>query len=127
MCDDENKGSGDGCSAECKVETGYDCPISDVSVCSPVNMDGLILGNEECDDNNSIDDDGCSNTSQITDGWECNSESPSKCVKICVDGTESDDSDDWTEPEENDDGIESEDGDDGDEISKENEVEISIV
>lgn len=63
MCDDENKGSGDGCSAECKVETGYDCPISDVSVCSPVNMDGLILGNEECDDNNSIDDDGCSNTS----------------------------------------------------------------
>ena len=79
-CDDDNKVSGDGCSATCNVETGYACPGSDVPICSPAHMDGLLIGNEECDDKNSNDTDGCSNTSLITDGWKCNSESPSVCV-----------------------------------------------
>jgi len=42
-CDDGNTISGDGCSAQCKLECG----------------DGVIEGNEQCDDGNTVSGDGC--------------------------------------------------------------------
>ncbi|MFH1759089.1 MAG: DUF4215 domain-containing protein [Patescibacteria group bacterium] len=46
-CDDGNNVSGDGCSYNCKIETGGMCG------------DGIVTPPEECDDNNNIDGDGC--------------------------------------------------------------------
>ncbi|MCB9532133.1 MAG: DUF4215 domain-containing protein [Myxococcales bacterium] len=64
-CDDENIVDGDGCSATCTVEAGWDCVgeftfFGVVSVCSEVDCgDGIITSDEQCDDGNDVDADGC--------------------------------------------------------------------
>ena len=57
QCDDSNTVSGDGCSASCTIEDGYDCTGSP-SICTAVcgnssiepgeNCDGVNLGNTSC-------------------------------------------------------------------------------
>ena len=51
-CDDTGTQSGDGCSADCTVEAGWDCDGASPSVCAPICGDGLIVGNEQCDGTN---------------------------------------------------------------------------
>ncbi len=56
-CDDGNTTSCDGCSADCRAETG----------CG----DGVRCGNEACDDGNTDNCDGCSATCTVEVGQQC--------------------------------------------------------
>ena len=47
-CDDSNSGDGDGCSAGCQVESGWECHGTP-STCTPVCGDGRTVGSEICD------------------------------------------------------------------------------
>lgn len=82
-CDDQNVQPGDGCSAGCTVEDGYQCD-GEPSACSTVCGDGIIAGDEDCDDNDAADGDGCSGTCTIEAGYVCGGE-PSVC---CNNGLE---------------------------------------
>ncbi|MBK8010403.1 MAG: DUF4215 domain-containing protein [Deltaproteobacteria bacterium] len=67
-CDDGNLDSGDGCSAMCEGEPGWDCPV-DGAPCDRVAFCGdgrlsLVLG-ETCDDGNTMGGDGCSPHCQL--------------------------------------------------------------
>ncbi len=73
-CDDGNTVSGDGCSADCKVEIGYSCTggsykNSAADVCTAYTTsvcgDGIVSGTEECDDMNTANGDGCSSTCRL--------------------------------------------------------------
>lgn len=51
-CDDGDTDDGDGCSAICTIETGYQCvggPTGS-SICTPICGDALVIGGEVCDD-----------------------------------------------------------------------------
>jgi len=50
-CDDDNTTAGDGCSAVCVEELGFDC-VGTPSVCDEVCGDGLVVGVEVCDGSN---------------------------------------------------------------------------
>jgi cysteine-rich repeat protein len=52
-CDDDNTMAGDGCSATCEVEDGWECTM-DPSVCETTCGDGIEAGDEECDDGNAL-------------------------------------------------------------------------
>lgn len=87
QCDDRNINSGDGCSAICQVEEGFNCP-GVPGPCSPACGDGRIRGNEQCDQYfNSANGDGCSATCHVETGWTCSGE-PSVCTRnpFCGDG-----------------------------------------
>ena len=77
-CDDTNPDGGDGCSATCAVEEGWDCTGAP-STCTEVCGDGLIVGSEECDDENTDGGDGCSATCTVEPGSKCAGE-PSVCI-----------------------------------------------
>ncbi|MBU1219944.1 DUF4215 domain-containing protein [Myxococcota bacterium] len=81
-----NQANGDGCSANCQEEPGWDC-TGTPSTCSPVCGDGVILGGEQCDQGsaNVTPNDGCNASCQIESGWICNG-APSTCTAICGDG-----------------------------------------
>ena len=79
-CDDGNTTNGDGCSASCVVEEGWDCTEEP---CEPICGDGEILGSEECDDGNTTNGDGCSENCTLEAGWDCTDE---PCETICGDG-----------------------------------------
>lgn len=85
-CDDSNAVDGDGCSAQCQIDQGYQC-FGEPSVCLSTCGDGLIApgAGEECDDGNAADGDGCSKVCKIEPGFLC-SGSPSVCMAICGDG-----------------------------------------
>ena len=94
-CDDGNLAGGDGCSAECMVERGFECrgggpkgPAQDCSrdgignngknmkqpgVGGRVGMcgDGVRDEVEECDDGNRRAGDGCTLSCKIESGWLC--------------------------------------------------------
>lgn len=78
---------GDGCSAACKIEADYSCPVQG-GKCTylPKCGDGLISGKEVCDDGNVAMGDGCSmNCLMVETGWSC--ARPGKpCKTICGDG-----------------------------------------
>lgn len=59
QCDDGNLTSGDGCSSDCTIEAGWDCPGIPLSVCETVCSDGIVAGAEQCD-SGSIYDPCCS-------------------------------------------------------------------
>jgi uncharacterized repeat protein (TIGR01451 family) len=84
-CDDGNTTSGDGCSATCTVETGFNCTGATPSVCTTTCGDGLRAGAEACDDQNTTNGDGCSATCTVESGYNC-SGSPSVCMATCGDG-----------------------------------------
>ena len=58
-CDDGNLENGDGCSAQCDIET------------FPVCGNGIIEEGEECDDGNLDDNDGCSSTCETEEQEIC--------------------------------------------------------
>ena len=84
-CDDGDLSGGDGCAADCTVESGYTCVGSIPSVCSPTCGDGVLLPPEQCDDDDVNADDGCSPTCTVEPGWAC-AGVPSVCVQTCGDG-----------------------------------------
>ena len=59
--------------------------VGELSTCSQIPGDGIIIGNEECDDANIDNDDGCNSTMEIETGWEC-PVAGSPCNVICGDG-----------------------------------------
>jgi cysteine-rich repeat protein len=84
QCDDDDIVDGDGCSATCTLEPGWQCqgqPTSCFAVCG----DGIQVGEEQCDDDNIDEDDGCSVDCLLEDGWACEG-IPSTCVTVCGDG-----------------------------------------
>ena len=84
-CDDNNAINGDGCSSECRIETGYHCDNSTgVSICSQGQCgDGVLDVGEECDDDNKEAGDGCSPTCKKEAMIECEN---GVCKPICGDG-----------------------------------------
>jgi len=87
-CDDGNTTPGEGCTAECKLETDWVCPTpGSPCVSAVVCGDGRISGNEVCDDHNIIDNDGCSaDCKAVTPGWLCLAPGM-RCQPKCGDGT----------------------------------------
>ncbi|MDD5074907.1 MAG: DUF4215 domain-containing protein, partial [Candidatus Peribacteraceae bacterium] len=83
--------SGDGCSASCRIERGWTCMrvrdarTMDVSQCSTVCGDGIVISEREpCDDGNPASADGCVSCT-VESGWTCSGE-PSVCRTTCGDG-----------------------------------------
>ncbi|HEY1097724.1 MAG TPA: DUF4215 domain-containing protein [Myxococcota bacterium] len=83
-CDDGDTAAGDGCSATCRVETGFTCAGSP-STCTPICGDGVVRTGEGCDDNNVTSGDGCSAACVVEDGFGC-AGNPSLCAPVCGDG-----------------------------------------
>jgi cysteine-rich repeat protein len=73
-CDDGNIVSGDGCSAACVIECGFDCnnryPTSP-DTCNSECGDGIKSSVEECDDGNTENDDGCTQDCVIELDFAC--------------------------------------------------------
>ncbi|MFH2009088.1 MAG: DUF4215 domain-containing protein [bacterium] len=114
QCDDGDNNDGDGCSATCAEEPGWNCEGAP-SVCDTTCGDGVVAGteecddgntssgdgcddqcqaegcgdefvtaDEECDDNNVTSGDGCSAACEIEEGWRCPDQV--HCEEICGDG-----------------------------------------
>lgn len=79
-CDDSNLTSGDGCSSDCKVESGFTCTGSKCQQCGNAKLEG----DEKCDDGNTVGGDGCTADCTVESGFKCLG-SPSQC-KNCGDG-----------------------------------------
>jgi cysteine-rich repeat protein len=106
-CDDLNAVSGDGCSSECVIESGWLCPTPGTACHQPGCGNGFIdftaggapgssgasstggagpLGTtEQCDDLNTVSGDGCSAQCTIEPGFAC--EVPGAChLAVCGNG-----------------------------------------
>jgi fibro-slime domain-containing protein len=85
-CDDGNRVSGDGCSADCLgIEAGFACPPN--KPCRKIARcgDGIVASSESCDDNNDTAGDGCSAHCKLEIGFQCSGE-PSTCTAtVCGD------------------------------------------
>jgi len=62
QCDDGNTASGDGCSAACQIEAGFDCNTAqNPTVCVAIVCgNGITQTGEQCDDGNTANGDCCS-------------------------------------------------------------------
>lgn len=60
QCDDGNGADGDGCSASCEVEPGYNCTGVPSLCARPPCGNGVVEFPESCDDGNQVGGDGCS-------------------------------------------------------------------
>ena len=91
-CDDGNIINGDGCTSDCRIETGYTCPTVGwpqilLTPCRPICGDGLRLGDEECDDNNNMAGDGCGADCKVEIGWFCiRTNDAEVCLNTCLNG-----------------------------------------
>ncbi len=71
-CDDGNTTSGDGCSSDCLVETGFACGEPGTLCLSTHTCgNGIVEDLEGCDDHNTANGDGCSSSCQLEAGWTC--------------------------------------------------------
>lgn len=87
-CDDGNKVSGDGCSASCALETGFDCDLyAHPTRCTERCGNGVVSISETCDDGNTDTGDGCSRYCKLEYGFTCNTSKPNACSAICGDGS----------------------------------------
>ena len=85
-CDDGGAASGDGCSAQCSVESGWACADGSVrssDTCTTVCGDGRRAGSESCDDGNRVDYDGCGIDCEVEPGYACTSGDESS-VDVCT-------------------------------------------
>jgi cysteine-rich repeat protein len=78
-CDDGNTSAGDGCSAACTEEPGWQC-AGQPSVCHTTSGDGIAAGAEQCDHgaSNGVSPDGCRQNCTLTtcgDGYVGGTES----------------------------------------------------
>jgi cysteine-rich repeat protein len=83
-CDDGGTMSGNGCSATCTVEAGYEC-TGMPSVCTVSCGDSTLDPGEGCDDGGTMSGNGCSATCTVEAGYECVG-APSVCTLSCGDG-----------------------------------------
>jgi cysteine-rich repeat protein len=96
-CDDDNLEPGDGCSPDCKIESGWYClhkpgPVGDD--CSTICGDAVLVpGVEECDDGawTEASGDGCTSSCKLEVGFNCTYDSQNRiyggrCKPICGDG-----------------------------------------
>ncbi|CAJ1437050.1 unnamed protein product [Effrenium voratum] len=93
-CDDGNVINGDGCTSDCRIEPGYECPTIGwpavlLTPCRPICGDGLRRGTEACDDNNTVAGDGCWDC-KVEIGWFCKrigeGEGEEVCRNTCLNG-----------------------------------------
>ncbi len=87
-CDDGNSRAGDGCSADCQVESGWAC-LSAASPCIAAECgDGIIVGDEQCEDDDAPpeDGDGCSAICRFEPGHDCPAPGESCHATVCNDG-----------------------------------------
>jgi cysteine-rich repeat protein len=84
QCDDNDVASGDGCSSNGAIESGYAC-TGVPSVCATVCGDGTIAGAETCDDGDALPGDGCSAACAIETDYTCRG-TPSVCTNTCGNG-----------------------------------------
>ena len=78
---------GDGCSATCTREFGFQCDNSNPpSVCAPECGDGEKHPSELCDDGVLAGGDGCSAGCEVEFGYTCTGTDPSLCITDCGDG-----------------------------------------
>ncbi len=86
-CDDGNKESGDGCSASCTYETGFDCNrYSQPTTCKERCGNGSVSPRETCDDGNTDSNDGCDSSCRKELGFLCTTGEPNVCTTVCGDG-----------------------------------------
>jgi fibro-slime domain-containing protein len=85
-CDDGNSASGDGCSATCQIEKGWQCPTAGAACTAAACGDGVVAGAEQCDDGNATAGDGCGATCQVEPGWQCPTPAAKCLAKACGDG-----------------------------------------
>lgn len=71
QCDDGNLDDGDGCSAECMLESGFVCEFPGFPCRTTECGDGRKESGEDCDDGNTEGDDGCSEECDLEDGFSC--------------------------------------------------------
>jgi cysteine-rich repeat protein len=92
-CDDGNIVNGDGCTDECTIEPGYDCPVNlgggttCTEECSYGYMDN-DYGNFACKDGNDLSNDGCAFDCTLETGFYCAGGSPDRpddCEEVCID------------------------------------------
>lgn len=89
-CDDGNTIAGDGCSATCMQEPGYNCTGAP-STCASICGDGILIsGAEVCDDGNTVAGDGCSPSCTVEANYACTTNSPSTCTYVCGNGIKND-------------------------------------
>jgi fibro-slime domain-containing protein len=86
QCEDGNVVSGDGCSASCRIEDNFECPMLGkacvhVQICGDHRIDGA----EACDDGNKTSGDGCTDDCKLECGWECPPMAACRAAK-CGDG-----------------------------------------
>ena len=82
-CDDGGVDDGDGCAADCRVETGFRCTVASPSVCDPVCGDGAVAATETCDDANTAGGDGCSSRCGAEGGYYCDAGTqPTPCYAL---------------------------------------------
>ncbi len=87
-CDDGNKVSGDGCSATCAIEVGFDCDrYAQPTTCRERCGNNGVSINETCDDGNANDLDGCSRYCKLEYGFTCTTASPNVCTAVCGNGS----------------------------------------
>ena len=70
-CDDGNTISGDGCSASCAIECGFNCTGSSPDACTSTCGDGVLSEDEACDDGNFANGDGCSGICTVESAYAC--------------------------------------------------------
>ena len=81
-CDDGNRLSGDGCSANCQVEPSWVCPTAcRLCIITIVCGDGRVSPGELCDDGNLTAGDGCDDRCHVEPGWVCPSPGES-CIAV---------------------------------------------
>lgn len=88
-CDDGNKVDGDGCTSDCKIEDGWECP-SPGKPCVDICGDGRTMSSEPdaCDDGNTMNGDGCSANCHWELYYKCtqSKQTRSVCSVRCGDG-----------------------------------------
>jgi fibro-slime domain-containing protein len=86
-CDDGNAVGNDGCSADCKVETGFACgQPGQLCLSTHTCGNGIVEPTEGCDDHNANGGDGCSAQCQVEPGWTCPVAGIRCTAALCGDG-----------------------------------------
>jgi len=88
QCDDGNTERHDGCSDECDVEFGYECPLnsdtdaSPDSICGPDCGDGFLRGDEICDVGPDGNQEACPTCLVIEPDFDCDGAQPTVCTEL---------------------------------------------
>lgn len=89
-CDDgqATPKSGDGCDAECQLESGWVCPVAGEPCVAASCGDGILAGTEQCEDGNAVPvgGDGCSVQCTLEEGFVCDEVGKACRKTVCNDG-----------------------------------------